>query len=50
MKLLPADQKEGICNLLEEAGVASRKQGFIEGYKAAVGRCTGNGGADNGGK
>jgi len=48
-KLLAADQKDKLCNLLKEARTASRKCGFIEGYKAAVGRCTGNGGADNGG-
>lgn len=49
VKLLPADQKEKIYNLLKEARAASRKQGFIEGYKVAVSRCIGNGGADNGG-
>lgn len=49
VKLLPADQREKICNLLKEAGAASRKRGFAEGYKAAVSRCMGNEGADNGG-
>ena len=49
VKLLPAEQKEKLCKLLKEANAASRKQGFIEGYKAAVGRCVGNGGVDNGG-
>lgn len=48
VKLLPAGQKEKLCNLLKEARAASRKQGFIEGYKAAVGRCIGNGGVENG--
>lgn len=50
VKLLPAEQKEKLCKLLKDASAASRKQGFICGYKAAVGRCTGHGGADNGGK
>lgn len=49
VKLLPAEQKEKLCKLLKDASAASRKQGFVEGYKAAVGRCAGSGGADNGG-
>lgn len=47
VELLPEDQKDKLCTLLEEVRVASRKQGVIEGYKAAVGRCAGNGDAGN---
>lgn len=49
VKLLPAEQQDKLCKLLKDASAVSRKQGFIEGYKAAVGRCAGNGGEANGG-
>ena len=49
VKLLPAGQRERIGNLLKETAVASRKRGFIEGYKAAVERCAGKGGEDGDG-
>lgn len=41
MKLLPTEQKEKLCRLLKNASAESRKQGFIEGYKAVVGRACG---------
>lgn len=41
MKLLPTEQKEKLCRLLKNARAESRRQGFIEGYKAAVGRTCG---------
>lgn len=42
--LLPKSTQGKICILINEAGAASRKQGFAEGYKAAVARCSMNGG------
>ena len=44
VKLLPAEQKERLCNLLKEAIATSQERRVIEGYKAAVGGCAGNGG------
>ncbi len=48
VKLLPTERKERIGNLLKETAAASRKRGFIEGYRAAVERCAGKGGEDGG--
>ena len=49
VKLLPDDQREAISRHMKKAQAGARKRGFIEGYKAAVGKCAGNGGAGNGG-
>lgn len=49
VKLLPAGQREQIGNLLKETAAASRKRGFIEGYRAAVKKCAGKGGEDGDG-
>lgn len=46
VKLLPAEQRERLGNLLEETAAASRKRGFVEGYRAAVGRIGGEEDAD----
>lgn len=48
MKLLPEEQQERIRIMLKEAEDVSRMRGFAEGYKAAVGRCAGNGGEGSG--
>lgn len=46
VKLLPAEQEEKFCKMLKDASTVSRKQGFIEGYRAAVGRICGEGDTD----
>lgn len=45
--LLPHSKQRRFCISIKEAEAASRKQGFMEGYKAAVARCSTNGGAAN---
>ena len=50
MKLLPSDSKDKIHNALKQTADISQKIGFIEGYRAAVERCAGNGGVDNAGE
>ena len=42
MKLLPSDQKRQIDELLQKECMLAHRSGFIEGYKAAVGRCAGD--------
>ena len=46
IRLLPEEQKERLGTVLK-GEAAARRQGFIEGYMAAAGRCTRNGGAVN---
>ncbi len=38
---LPGKQKEALCLVIRDIGAASRKQGFTEGFTAAVGRICG---------
>lgn len=49
LELLPGDGREALCLVIGELEAASRKQGFMEGYSIAAGRCAGDGGEDSGG-
>lgn len=48
LELLPEDGREELVCAARELEAASRKQGFLEGYSMAAGRCTGNDGNGNG--
>ena len=48
LEQLPKEQWEMLCNMLKDKRADSHKQGFIDGYKAAVGRCYEEGGCVSG--
>ena len=41
LEKLPGKQKEALCLVIRDIGAASRKQGFTEGFTAAVNRIWG---------
>lgn len=41
LEKLPGKQQEALCLVIRDIGAASRKQGFTEGFTAAVGRICG---------
>ena len=47
LELLPEEGREELIYTARELEAASRKQGFLEGYSMAAGRCTGNDGNGN---
>lgn len=46
LEKLPGKQQEALCLVIRDIGAASRKQGFTEGFTAAVGRICGEEDAD----
>lgn len=46
LEKLSGKQQEALCLVIRDIGTASRKQGFTEGFTAAVGRICGEGDTD----
>jgi len=42
LEKLPGKQQDALCLMIGDIGAASRKQGFTEGFTAAVGRYMGS--------